>query len=321
MTLRRLTVVLLCALTGLLLAAGPAMAARWVRVGAAGPQPGARTDLAAAASGSAVYRFGGQDANGDTRGDLWRLDVDRGRWTRLNPAGPRPAARSGNDLVAASDGTLLLFGGETTSRFFGDVWRFDPSANRWTRLSAGGPSPRYGSAAAVDPATGALVVTHGFTDSGRFDDTWRLGAGSAFTALTTDGGRPSRRCLVEGALLDGTLTIFGGQSDPDPYLGDLWRLNVATGAWRRVAVAGPRPSQRSRYAAVQQGSTWWLHGGDGPEGPRADLWRYDLRQGRFTAVKITGGGPAAQAGHALAALDDGRVVLVGTDGRAYVLRR
>ena len=284
--------------------AAPGAAPRWERVDAAGG-PTARRDHALAAVGESVYLFGGRHA-GVSLDDFWRLDLPSRTWVRL-PGGP--AARFGHNLVAEPGGTLLMFGGQSGGGFLADLWRFDPAAGAWTQLETPAAKPRYGAAGALDPAGGRLVVSHGFTDTGRFDDTWSLGAPPAVDVSGTNE-RPLRRCLVAGAAHGGGFYLFGGQSNADGFMDDLWRLDLAARTWRRLEPAA-RPSERNLYGAAQAGASWFIHGGATPSGAVGDLWRLDLATGEFSQLAPEGERPAARSAHAAAAVPGGIVVFGG----------
>ena len=295
-----------------LLMAAPAASAAptWRELPAAGAAPPARSDHAlAATSARHVYLHGGR-SDGRARADLWRLDLESGGWERLEPRGRAPTRRFGQNLVAERGGTLLLFGGQAGARFFADAWRYDPRRNSWTRIDAAGPAARYGAAAALDPRTGRLYVSHGFTNAGRFDDTWALRGGRFATASAPRGRRPLRRCLVQGAFFGGAFYLFGGQSNPRPFLGDLWRLDVRRRRWRRLRPAR-RPAPRNLYAAARAGRHWYVHGGAGRRGELGDLWRLDLRRARFTPLAPAGPAPSARSSHSAAAAGRDRIVIFG----------
>ena len=311
MLLRRGLITLLVALGS----AVPAEAApRWTRIASPGDVPAARLDHAmASTSSTTVWMHGGRSVGND-RGDLWRYAVRTKRWTRIEPDGAVPPARFGHNLIAEPGGTLLMFGGQSDADFFNDRWRFDPKTNRWTKLGDGGPEARYGAAGAIDPATGRLVVSHGFTNSGRFDDTWLVGAGAPADLSPAAGKRPSKRCLIHGAASGGRFFLFGGQSNADPYLGDLWVFDLAAREWNQLG--GPAPSQRNTYAATVAGGRWWIHGGAGPTRLLGDLWRLDMKTGRFRAVKVSGRNPAARSGHAAAPVSGGLLIFGGATNRS-----
>jgi hypothetical protein len=218
---------------------------------------------------------------------------------------PRCACPSGR-----SKGTRLLFGGQSGDDFFGDLWRYDPRANTWTQLSAAGPAPRYGAGVALDRANDTLFVTHGFTNEGRFDDTWAF-ARDAFADASPPGGRPLERCLVGAAFHGGALFLFGGQSNPRPFLNDLWRFDAATRTWSELS---PRttPSARNSYGSAQLGRRWVIHGGSTRRGLASDVWALDLsRPTSFTRVRTRGRSPGAHANGAMTALSGSRALVVG----------
>jgi hypothetical protein len=296
-----------------------ASAASFKRI--AGDGPPARSRHAAAATDARyVWVHGGLSVDG-LAGDLWRLDLETRRWRRIATRGARPAPRFGHNLVAESRRSLLLFGGQSGDRFFGDAWRFDVRKRRWRKLAAAGPSPRYGAGAAYDRRAGRLYVTHGFTNSGRFDDTWSLARGEGFTDVS-GRARPTPRCLVGAAVDRGGLYLFGGQSDADPYLGDLWRLDLAAREWREQS-PDRRPSDRAFYASAQRGRLWYVHGGATDDGLSAQLWRLDLRAGAFRRIAVERG-PSARRAHS-ATVAGSRLVVFGGEapsqlGDTWVLR-
>jgi N-acetylneuraminic acid mutarotase len=308
---RRLLVGPALVLAALPASAGAAPTASWTELDTGRGGPGARADSALAATGSRTAYLHGGERGGSPLGDLWRLDVRTKRWTRLRPAGRVPAARFGHDLVAADGGTLLLFGGQSGDDFFGDVWRYDPRRNTWSQIEAGGPAPRYGAGVAYDRAGRRLLVTHGFTNDGRFDDTWGLADGAFAELSPATGTRPLRRCLFGAAFHGGGLFVFGGQSDPEPFRDDLWRFDVAAGTWAEIAPRR-RPSPRNVYGSARLGSTWLIHGGFTRRGATADLWSIELdRPDSFARIRVRGTAPRARGNEAMAALGADRALVYG----------
>ena len=165
------------------------------------PAPQARTDGTAVydPQGRRLYVFAGRA--GTRRNDLWAYAFDQAAWVALRPQGAAPPARDGHTMVFDSARRrLIVFGGQASS-FFNDVWAYEIEAGRWTRLDASGPAPniRYGHSAIADPRRDRMVISHGFTDEGRFDDTWAFDfAANAWTEISP-ARRPLRRCLHRAA--------------------------------------------------------------------------------------------------------------------------
>ena len=72
------------------------------------------------------------------------------------------------------------------------------AVGEWELLApdGAGPANRYGSCAGYDPIRNRVLVSHGFTDFGRFDDTWAYSlADGTWTDISPEGERPIERCL------------------------------------------------------------------------------------------------------------------------------
>jgi hypothetical protein len=195
--------------------------------------------------------------------------------------------------------------------FFNDVWAFDLDQETWTELKANdrsseAPRPRYGQSAALD-ALGRVLISHGFSDQGRFDDTWAFDLALArWVNLTSaNGPKPLKRCLhtlIYDAMAD-RLLLFGGCSSgfgPCPQ-GDLWAFDVKTTAWTELIPGGAAPSARSNASLVYQSATQTLSlfGGKTEDGANAETWSYDLGKNQWTQLEEQNG-PSARSSQAAA---------------------
>jgi N-acetylneuraminic acid mutarotase len=279
----------------------------WKRIGAKGP--GGRRDhsLSADEDGAVAYLFAGRKG-GAALDDLWVFDPGDGAWSRIEARGPEP--RFGHN-AAVIDGRLLVFGGQSGADvFFNDLWAFDPGRGRWERLAQDGPAPvpRYGAGGTrVGPA---FAVSHGFTNAGRFDDTWSFRRRWMDISPGT-GPRPVERCLHRLVHLRsaGLLVLFGGQTTGTAYLGDTWLYDLDGKTW--TAYEGPAPSPRNFYGATATRDAVYLFGGSGSEGSLADLWSFDGE--RWTKVRTRGKGPVPRNGHDVTLMGD-RILFYGGSG-------
>jgi hypothetical protein len=300
----------------------------WARLAPAGDTPAGREDhtWTVDEAGDVAYLFGGRDG-ATIHGDLWAYDLATDTWRRLAPAGgDSPAARFGHEAAWIPGRGLVVFGGQAGSTFFGDLWLFDPVAGSWTQLPAGGdaPVPRYGSCSAVSP-DGRLWISHGFTENGtRFDDTRAYDFDlQRWADETPSDALPVRRCLhVCWWTADGRLALYGGQTNGDPALGDLWALKpLASGEGRTgwESLGNPLPADRNMVAAEPVGDEVVMFGGrDGDGRPLADLHRVTGDDLSFEPLEVIGTGPSARWAATL--IHDearGRTLLFGgTDGSA-----
>ena len=270
----------------------------WRMLPASGPSARRDHSLTYDPDARRIYLFGGR-ARGVASNDLWALDIGAGVWTEVTVAGARPGERFGhNALYDASKKRLVVtLGQQDSSNFYNDVWAFDPATGAWSELGASGDRPevRYGAGAAHDVEGNRLLVSHGFTDRGRFDDTWTFGlADDRWTKLTTKGAVPIKRCLTRCLWLpaDERMLLYGGQTDDNPFLGDTWLLDETKG-WSEQK-PDPSPGPRNLYGASldKSGARWYIVGGNTPDGPNADTWVYDMASAAWGKVEAIAAPPA-----------------------------
>jgi uncharacterized protein (TIGR03437 family) len=261
----------------------------------AGVKPSGRLDgtIAYDPPGRQLFLFGGQDVT--ARNDVWVYSVDAGVWRELSPAGDKPAPRFGHTLnYDPVRRRLILFGGQATG-FFSDLWAYDIAANRWSQLApdGAGPSRRYGHSGVYDSVRDRVIVSHGFTDRGRFDDTWAYSlAQSRWDNLSPAGTVPLRRCLHHAAFdrAGNQMFLFGGCASgagPCP-LGDLWSLDLSASPprWREIRGA-PSPDPRQYYGVAfdERRRRLILHGGSGGQ-VFNDTWEFDPVAGSWEKLGI-----------------------------------
>lgn len=285
----------------------PALAPRWDHT------------LSWDAAGDRLILLGGRDAAGAPLGDAWVYDIAGASWSPI--AGDGPSPRFGH-AVAIDRETLYLFGGQADgATFFDDTWALDLASLTWRPVETGDgprPAPRYGTSAVLDDR-GWLLVSHGFTFEGRFDDTWALDpATGRWTDLSpAPETRPLKRCLHE-AVWDATsarMLLFGGCSSgfgPCPQ-GDLWAFDPAAGTWTELTPL-PSPVARSNPALVidETGGRALLLGGLTADGPAIDLWSLLLADPVTWTPLMTSEGPTPRSSHDLVRTDDGLYLIGGT---------
>lgn len=287
-----------------------------------GTAPSPRIDgtVAYDAANRRILLFGGDD--GRARNDLWSYSLTEQRWQALTPTGTAPAPRFGHTAILDPEGRqLVIFGGQA-SGFFSDVWAYQIDTNSWRQLAPeqAGPSRRYGHSAIYDPARRRMVVSHGFTSSGRFDDTWAFNlTNNTWRDISPTSGRPLRRCLHH-AVLDSAnqrMLLFGGCASgfgPCP-LNDLWAFDLVNGGWRQIQASGP--SGREHYGVAFEDSTARMLLFSGSQGTN-DTWAFDARTNRWEELRPPGT-PLARSRHQGVALE-GRGSVAFFGGSASVGR-
>ena len=276
---------------------------------AAGPSPRWDHTLSAHNAGKSLIVFGGRDADGAALGDTWLFSRTRETWELVDSPGPAP--RFGHAVATDQERELLyLFGGQAGADFFNDLWRLDMARGAWTQVGDGSGiavSPRYGTSLVLTD-DGTLVVSHGFTFEGRFDDTWAHDIDTgAWVEISPelDLARPLKRCLHEAVWAEHLkrMVLFGGCSSgfgPCPQ-GDLWSFEPSSRIWidRTIAEA---PNARSNPALVYDAGrdNILLIGGLTDTGYAADLWSLTISDAEedgpvWAASDLVG--PAPRASH------------------------
>lgn len=262
----------------------------WEEVMPAGPKsapmPAPRKDstLIHDSANNTLLLFGGRE-KGQALNDLWSFDLETRMWTEIEAEGPSP--RFGHlSVFDVKRSRMVVFSGQAGTDFFNDTWSYDPASGQWEELQPEGDLPvvRYGGCSGYDPENDLFYISHGFTNSGRFDDTWSFNlATDSWTDLSPSGDRPVKRCLHQ-CFFDATsnqLVLFGGQSNAVPILGDLWKFDVATGAWTETEPVDPAPLPRFNYsmAGDPESGEFFLFGGLTSQGKGDDLWAYSAAEG------------------------------------------
>jgi uncharacterized protein (TIGR03437 family) len=270
----------------------------------AGTGPSARFDgtIAYDPAGQQILLFGGRDSG--PKNDLWAYSLQRRQWTEVGVAGVRPPARFGHTLLFDPvRRRLIVFGGQA-SGFFSDVWAFDLTGSSWQQLSrdAAGPSRRYGHSAIYEPSRDRMIVSHGFTNSGRFDDTWAFNfSTNSWQDVSPSGTRPLPRCLHR-AVYDAErsqMFLYGGCASgfgPCP-LGDLWAFDLRRNQWIEQTAA-LKPPAREHYGMVfdRARGLLVLFGGRG-NALLNDTWEFDPRRGVWREAAVQGVPPRPRSRH------------------------
>ncbi len=252
----------------------------WANLSANASGPAARADIAMAydAADGYVVAFGGCEcapnlAVSGVQSDTWTYSA--GNWTRLTTNASPPARSLAGLVYDASDGYVLLFGGQAASGVLNDTWEF--TAGGWTRVTPLVAPPWYqGETMAYDAADNYVVLLTGWIPA----STWTYHAG-AWTNRTALGdrsidGAPANPIVYDSANQE--VLLFGTAA---PHLeSSTWTFRG--GNWTNdTGSAGPTPPARSdaSVADFPPGGFVVLYGGsqafDGLASPRSDTWAFN----------------------------------------------
>jgi hypothetical protein len=305
--------------------AAPADAQNWVELTPAmgsAPVPRAWASAVFDAQNRRMVIFGGRNGATDYN-DIWAFDLSGNSWTDLTPgSGSAPAARRTPGSVYDPAGhRMVTWSGQAPGVFFNDAWSFDLTNNAWTLLQpAGGPpNIRYGVAATFDPVAGELVTFAGFTNMGRFHDTWRLDPALETWTDVTPGTTPLERCLHAACYdaVGGRMIMYGGQNSG--ALDDIWAFDFATDTWTELTPATRPPGRYFAsmvYDEANRRAT--VFGGHMDAGLTGEVWVFDLWTGAWTELFPAGTAPSQREGAAAVydGIADRMVFFGGNDGGA-----
>jgi N-acetylneuraminic acid mutarotase len=212
-------------------------------------------------------------------------------------AGNTPGGRYGASSWTDSSGNFWLFGGygfdsDVYWAYRNDLWKFDPSRNQWAWMN-GASGPFYGSGEVLPGVYGTLGTP---------------------AAANYPGGRIYASTWTDK---NGNLWLFGGTTNNDGWLNDLWEFNPVTNEWAWMSGSSTLPAscpanqdcgQPGVYGTLgkhaagnvpggrQNAVSWtdkngnlWLFGGSGYDsagvgGVLNDLWVFNPATNEWTWV-------------------------------------
>ncbi len=249
-----------------------------------------------------VMVYGGRSQS--TLGDTWTYTPGRG-WYRSLPQATPPPRFGAEAVYNVYRMHPLVFGGQSGTRFFNDVWEFKSPPDEWVKvqITGNGPRPRAGASIGIGTGLGeddarytdVLIVTHGHSNKDYFDDSFTLDLATNTWEEITPTSRPSKRTGQAGTFdaRHGKFILFGGQDTSGKLLGDLWVLDPAERVWTEIEPSGERPSPRSGSAFAYGYGRMWLFGGDTANGLSSELWELDTTNYQWTLINSTSG-PSAR---------------------------
>jgi len=189
-----------------------------------------------------------------------------------------------------------------------EVWKYGLISKKWTQIQASGPTPRFGSALALDQTKDRLYLYGGNSGTG-FDqcarDLWHLDLSK--NEWISDPGFPN---VILGRTF-GTMTI-------DPHTGSLWIFNgycgdmafrsdltfdPATSSWHGMQPPPEGPAERIGHVSVYDShrNQVLVTGGVAPlvvllpgqEREWRQVWQFDPNSERWTALTDGEAGPTS----------------------------
>lgn len=285
------------------------------------PAPRANTAAIYDSLNHRLVIFGGKTAAGNVN-EVWAFDLRTNVWSNLTPVtGSMPAPRfTANGVYHIASQQMIVWAGQGAT-FFNDVWAFDLIAKSWSPFNPPNPQPniRYGTAAVFDPKTEELVTFAGFTDAGRFDDTWRFSVNTGTWKEISPATHPEKRCLHTASYdaLKHRMIIYGGQTNGPR--GDIWAFDLTTNQWEDLT---PMTSPVGRWFPTNifeaASNRVIIFGGNLGSVQSNETWAFNLTNNAWQQLSPAGTAPAAREGAAAIYIrQENRMIVFGGRGGTF----
>lgn len=199
-----------------------------------------RASFGCAASGPFIYIFGGMLEYKKLTNSLYKLDVTKWKWSKLNPvpskSGFFPVPRIGHSFNTVDD-QIFLFGGMTnlfnesdehSPQYLNDLFTLElnngPSWNKLSPIFGHPPSPRESHSAVVfqfhhNNEKRNILLIYGGMNGQRLGDLWLFDVySSTWTDTTLEGKIPRPRSLHTACIFGTRMYVFGGWTiDKETY--------------------------------------------------------------------------------------------------------
>jgi hypothetical protein len=252
-------------------------------------------------SSGTLLMFGGNDAaivsqipGAAYLDESWIFEPGVG-WDQVDDDGPHARGRHLGALDP-TQGRALVFGGRYRPdgqsgnyTLYGDLWSFDFTERRWTKLDDGsdsGPSPRYYGGAAWSTTDNAFYVLGGQTSPNPLmfnhnPELWRWSEQDGWSELSTTGDAPSGRTFY-GSTYDAgrnRLLLFAGQVGDFSSLAfnDLFALDLTSLEWTELhggGVSAPFTRMHPHLQYDDARDRLILFGGHTDLGDDNDIWAF-----------------------------------------------
>lgn len=241
-----------------------------------GALPERRTNHCSFIVGDYYYIHGGRDIKVGSMNNMWRLSLNSIHDLLEDPETPvswDPVEQRGNvpsnishHRPAVFGHTVVVFGGITEHGT--SAYEFDSEKNSWSMLKQTGQVPKTRddhSLSVIDDKS--FLIFGGFVDGSRVNETYVARKNGSTLEWTQIGDKsaekPCIRASSSAIVHSGKCYVFGGMSDDNIKLNDLWVLDMDTQQWSEITLPEKsyQPSCRSGHSAQLYNGKMIIFGG------------------------------------------------------------
>ena len=292
----------------------------WATLTTQAPPPRDSHAMASLGTGKVVL-FGGFDGS-QLLGDTWVFNQSTTGWALIEASTntKAPSPRADHHMTSLGAGKVALFGGwEYSQQHLFDTWEFDQNNKHWTQLYHPHPtikSPQAREFHEMAPLEGGKLLMFGGYDDGHFfRDAWVFDPFMVDWALVDNPPTPklltARAQFAMASLGKGNVVLFGGWAQNGQYLNDTWVFHQSNKNWTAPTTHTPPPRGLHAMASLGEGKVV-LFGGYNGNQQLGDTWIFDQSSGWASdAITPNSNTPSSRDGHAMALLEEGKVVMFG----------
>ena len=196
--------------------------------------------------------FGGTSGSRSCKTHIWDLNDTASRSPTTVSHGPD--ARENHTAHPVSSTLMIMYGGRShPKRVFGDVQEFNIETREWTNLHDSTGPQRHRHASVFLNAR--LVVFGGIDQMGHVSgETWVFDyACKSWSLVYTRGTSPSPRHSSSLLCVNSRIYLYGGLSDTEHVLGDVWEFDLTNLVWIRIHDANLPPRYGHKCVATPTG--------------------------------------------------------------------
>ena len=181
--------------------------------------------------------------------DVWQFRSNDSTWRQL-PAMAKPSARAYHTAILdPMEGSVLVFGGESSSQVLEDLQRYSLADGQWSEPGATGAGARSRHTAVWVPTTRSMLVFGGWSGQEYLDDLCSYDASAGtWTDLSAAGYWPTARAGHAAAWdpVSMSMLVMGGITNVTnelSYDSSLYNYSLLTNSWKQeglqTEVLGP----------------------------------------------------------------------------------
>ena len=237
--------------------------------------------------------------------NIYSLNFETLTWVKIEPAGNIPLARDSHSAVLYNNYDMLIFGGNGQTIKFNDLWDFNISEYKWTKLTTQGesPCPRDGHLATII-YNKYMVIYAGLNEKDEvINDLFLLDCSQKKwieCELVNNNlieNRDGQSCCLVGEIM----YLFGGQGPgEDKYSNELFTItfdidqtfkNKPKAIISLIEINNSiKPKERASHCCVAYKDQYLIitGGEDQKKQPLDDIWLFDIKKICYIEIELSG---------------------------------